>query len=143
MLGDKQWEYNDWLAAACGPDVTPLPLWRPKMYKVAGGPLSLLLRALHDRPLNDQPPQQDAQLLGCVSQGNCVSKAAVEAGQMSGIGSQGSTGPSCCFHLHAVASFCMGRGICNKRCAASIQSRCCMARSICSPEWRSLCAVRR
>ncbi|EIE25007.1 FAD/NAD(P)-binding domain-containing protein [Coccomyxa subellipsoidea C-169] len=36
MLGDKQWEYNDWLAAACGPDVTPLPQWRPKMYKVAG-----------------------------------------------------------------------------------------------------------
>ncbi|KAK9908844.1 hypothetical protein WJX75_003644 [Coccomyxa subellipsoidea] len=36
LLGDKQWEYNDWLAAACGPDVTPLPQWRPKMYKVAG-----------------------------------------------------------------------------------------------------------
>ncbi|CAL8462038.1 g1569 [Coccomyxa elongata] len=36
MLGDKQWEYNDWLADACGPDVPRLPLWRPLMYKIAG-----------------------------------------------------------------------------------------------------------
>lgn len=36
QLGDKQWEYNDWIAATCGSDVPPLPDWRPKMYKVAG-----------------------------------------------------------------------------------------------------------
>lgn len=46
MLGDKQWEYNDWLALACGPDVPRLPLWRPLMYKVAGGQQAVSLRQL-------------------------------------------------------------------------------------------------
>lgn len=36
MLSDDQWEYNDWLAEAAGPDVQPLSAWRPAMYKTAG-----------------------------------------------------------------------------------------------------------
>ena len=36
MLGDKQWQYNDWLVAAAGDDLAPLPEWRQKMYQVAG-----------------------------------------------------------------------------------------------------------
>lgn len=46
MLGDKQWQYNDWLADACGPDVPRLPLWRPLMYTVAGRQQAYLLAVL-------------------------------------------------------------------------------------------------
>ena len=31
-LGQYQWEYNDWLAEQCGPDVAPTPPWRLRLY---------------------------------------------------------------------------------------------------------------
>jgi hypothetical protein len=36
LLGDEQWAYNDWLAAAAGPDVPRLPAWRRRMYEATG-----------------------------------------------------------------------------------------------------------
>ncbi|KAK9838566.1 hypothetical protein WJX81_007654 [Elliptochloris bilobata] len=36
LLGDAQWAYNDWLAAAAGPDVELLPAWRSEMYDLTG-----------------------------------------------------------------------------------------------------------
>ena len=36
QLGDKQWEYKDWLAEQCGPDVPKTEQWRRKMYEATG-----------------------------------------------------------------------------------------------------------
>jgi len=36
LLGDEQWAYNDWLAAAAGADVPRLPAWRRRMYEATG-----------------------------------------------------------------------------------------------------------
>ena len=37
MLHKAQFEYNDELAAMCGPDVALTPSWRLKMYDETGG----------------------------------------------------------------------------------------------------------
>jgi len=36
QLGDKQWEYKDWIAEQCGPDVAKTEHWRRKMYEATG-----------------------------------------------------------------------------------------------------------
>lgn len=36
LLGDAQWAYNDWLAAAAGPEVPRLPAWRAEMNALTG-----------------------------------------------------------------------------------------------------------
>lgn len=36
QLGDKQWEYKDWIAEQCGPDVPKTEPWRRKMYEATG-----------------------------------------------------------------------------------------------------------
>ena len=36
MLGDHQWEYKDWIAEQCGPDVPKTERWRQQMYAVTG-----------------------------------------------------------------------------------------------------------
>ena len=36
LLGDKQWEYKDWISEQCGPDVAKTEPWRRQMYEATG-----------------------------------------------------------------------------------------------------------
>ena len=36
QLGDKQWEYKDWIAEQCGPDAPKTEEWRRLMYEATG-----------------------------------------------------------------------------------------------------------
>ena len=36
MQGESQWDYNNGIAALCGPDVAKTPAWRIKMYSESG-----------------------------------------------------------------------------------------------------------
>lgn len=55
MPNNTQWEYNEWLAAACGDDVSPLPSWRPAMYASTG-----LNKRLHPDDYRDRWDDADS-----------------------------------------------------------------------------------
>ena len=55
LLGDAQWAYNNWLAAAAGPDVARLPAWREQMYNISGECKRALQDSYRDRTVYPPP----------------------------------------------------------------------------------------